>query len=170
MTDPNLSADALGIALAEIAVEAARVILPLWRSGLTVQSKADDSPVTEADRRAEQLILTRLAAHFPGVSVISEEDASESGVPASIASRFFLVDPLDGTKAFVRGDPNFTVNIALIENGMPVAGAVVAPPSGEVWRTGEGGAWKRTDGWSRDAHRCPVLACPARPWRSSVTR
>ena len=67
--------------------------------------------------------------------MISEEDASEFGTPDAIGPRFFLVDPLDGTKAFVRGDPNFTVNIGLIEDGRPVAGAVCAPPTGETWFT-----------------------------------
>ena len=138
LADPNR----LGAVLAQIAKEAARLILPLWRSGLAVETKADESPVTVADRQAETLILARLAEHFPGIPVISEEDAAEFGTPDAIARRFFLVDPLDGTKAFVRGDPNFTVNIGLIEAGRPVAGAVVAPPSGEVWRTAAGGAVK----------------------------
>jgi 3'(2'), 5'-bisphosphate nucleotidase len=133
----------IGADLAVIAVEAARLILPLWRTSLAVEAKADASPVTEADRRAEALILDRLARHFPGVPVVSEEDASEFGTPEAIATRFFLVDPLDGTKAFVRRDANFTVNIALIEDGVPVAGAVVAPPSGEVWFTANSAAYKR---------------------------
>ncbi|HET9161250.1 MAG TPA: inositol monophosphatase family protein, partial [Caulobacteraceae bacterium] len=114
----------LGRALAEITEEAAALILPLWRSGLTVHAKADESPVTEADRRGEALILERLAQRFPGVTVVSEEDASEFGTPDQIGRRFFLVDPLDGTKAFIRGDSHFTVNIGLIEDGRPVAGAV----------------------------------------------
>lgn len=152
-------ADALGSVLAEIAIEAARLILPLWRSGLTVHAKADESPVTEADRRAELLILDRLSKHFPGVAVISEEDASEFGTPQSIGSQFFLVDPLDGTKAFVRGDPHFTVNIALILDGVPFAGAVVAPPSGEVWRTGRGGALK-----SLMDSDTPAWSVRPRPW------
>lgn len=142
----DLDADLVGAALAEIAEEAGQLILPLWRSGLDVQTKTDNSPVTVADQRAERLILARLAARFPGIPVIAEEDASESGTPDRIASRFFLVDPLDGTKAFVRGDPNFTVNIGLIENGRPVAGAVVAPPTGEVWQTSVAGALKREPG------------------------
>ena len=83
--------------------------------------------MTEADRRGETLILERLAEHFPDIPVISEEDASEFGTPDAIGPRFFLVDPLDGTKAFVRGDEHFTVNIGLIEDGVPVAGAVSAP-------------------------------------------
>ena len=136
----------IGEALAEICEAAAGLILPLWRSGLTVDRKADESPVTEADRRAELLILERIAARFPGVPVISEEDASEFGTPDEIGPRFFLVDPLDGTKAFVRGDPNFTVNIALVQDGRPVAGAVCAPPTGETWFTKGGVAMKRTRG------------------------
>ena len=139
-------ADLIGAALAEIAEEAGRLILPLWKSGLAVETKSDSSPVTIADRRAETLILARLQERFPGVPVVSEEDASEFGTPEKIAERFFLVDPLDGTKAFVRGDPNFTVNIGLIEGGRPVAGAVVAPPTGEVWHTSAGGARKREPG------------------------
>jgi len=107
----------------------------------------------------ETLILARLAKQFPDIPVVSEEDASEFGTPDKIADRFFLVDPLDGTKAFVRGDPNFTVNIGLIENGRPVAGAVVAPPTGEVWYTSSIGALKREPG--RDVRRIEP-----RPWRA----
>lgn len=136
----------VGDALAEICEKAAALILPLWKSGVEVIRKADESPVTEADRRGETLILEALARRFPDVPVVSEEDASEFGTPDAIGPRFFLVDPLDGTKAFVRGDPNFTVNIALIEDGRPVAGAVTAPPTGETWFTAEGKAWKRRPG------------------------
>ncbi|HEY5105400.1 MAG TPA: 3'(2'),5'-bisphosphate nucleotidase CysQ [Caulobacteraceae bacterium] len=154
----SLDAGSIGAVLADIAVEAARLILPLWRTGVAVEAKADRSPVTIADRHAERLILARLADRFDGIPVISEEDASEYGTPDAIASRFFLVDPLDGTKAFVRGDPNFTVNIALIESGRAVAGAVVAPPSGEVWHTTAGGAVKR----GRDGK--PDQPVRVRPW------
>ncbi len=136
----------VGPILADVCEQASRLILPLWKSGLTVLSKADDSPVTEADRRGEALIVEALATLFPGVPVISEEDASEFGTPEQIGPRFFLVDPVDGTKAFVRGDPNFTVNIALIENGRPVAGAVTAPATSETWYTVAGMAMKRPEG------------------------
>lgn len=149
----------VGETLAEICDEAAALILPLWRSGVEVIRKADESPVTEADRRGEQLILKALDQRFPGVPVISEEDASEFGTPEAIGPRFFLVDPLDGTKAFVRGDPNFTVNIALIQDGRPVAGAVAAPATGEVWFTREGRAWKRRAG--ETAKPVQVRAWPA---------
>lgn len=136
----------IGAVLADIVEEAGALILPYWRSGLTVDHKSDDSPVTEADRQGELLILKRLAEHFPDIPVVSEEDASENGTPLDIADRFFLVDPLDGTKAFVRGDPSFTVNIGLIEDRQPVAGAVSCPPTGETWFTGPGGAFKRAVG------------------------
>jgi 3'(2'), 5'-bisphosphate nucleotidase len=142
---PAAPADA-GAALAEIAEVACGVILPLWRTAVTVDLKTDQSPVTEADRRAEALIVERLAHAFAGVPVVAEEASSAGGAPGAVAARFFLVDPLDGTKAFVRGDAQFTVNIALIEDGTPVAGAVAAPATGEVWFTAAGGARKRQVG------------------------
>ena len=142
----DLSDRELGSRLAEIAEAAGAVILPLWKSGCEVTAKADQSPVTEADRLGEALILRRLAELFPATPVVSEEDASEFGTPERIGPCFFLVDPLDGTKAFVRGDPNFTVNIGLVDHGHPVAGAVVAPATGEVWFTTAGGVLKRTVG------------------------
>jgi 3'(2'), 5'-bisphosphate nucleotidase len=135
-----------GLALAAIVEQASELILPLWRAGLTVETKADDSPVTEADRRGEALITEALGREFPGLAVVAEEDVSQSGAPLTIGSRFFLVDPLDGTKAFVRGEAHFTVNIALIENGAPVAGAVAAPAIGETWFTHAGSAHKRRFG------------------------
>src|SRR4051794_36021566 len=147
----------IGAELAEICQAAASLILPLWRTGLAVAQKADESPVTEADQRGEKLILAALAERFPDIPVISEEDASEFGTPDAIGPRFFLVDPLDGTKAFVRGDPHFTVNIGLIEDGRPVAGAVCAPPSGECWYTSGGGTLRRARGVAPHAVR-------VRPW------
>src|SRR5512143_891568 len=157
----------VGPALAEICEAAARLILPLWRSGIAVTHKSDESPVTEADHRAEALILEALRQRFPEVPIISEEDAAQFGTPDAIGPKFFLVDPLDGTKAFVRGDPHFTVNIGLIENGRPIAGAVCAPPTGEVWYTVAGRTLKRRLGageatpvrvrpWPRDAAICLI--------------
>ena len=136
----------VGARLAEIVEAASALILPLWRSGLTVETKSDESPVTEADQRGEAMILEALTRAFPGVPTVAEETVSASGAPSAIAQRFFLIDPLDGTKAFVRGEAHFTVNIGLIEDGVPVAGAVAAPATGEVWFTGDGGALKRQAG------------------------
>jgi len=132
---------------ADIVEAASAIILPLWRTGLTVESKSDQSPVTEADRRGEALILERLAAVMGEVPVVAEEASAAAGAPPrSIDRRFLLVDPLDGTKAFVSGEAHFTVNIALIEDGVPTAGAVAAPALGETWFTTSEGARKRAFG------------------------
>lgn len=148
----------LGPILADIVEEAGRLILPFWKAELEVLQKADSSPVTEADRAGERLILQRLGERFPETPVVSEEHASEFGTPDAIGPRFFLVDPVDGTKAFVRGDPAFTVNIGLVQDRRPVAGAVCAPGSGETWFTTGQGAMKRAMG---GAVATPVRV---RPW------
>ena len=160
MTTPNLAEDlaSWGRDLATIVEEAAKVILPFWRTELEVVRKADESPVTEADKAGERLILAALAERFPEIPAISEEHASEFGTPDAIGPRFFLVDPVDGTKAFVRGDPNFTVNIGLIDNGAPVAGAICAPATGEVWFTTANGVLKR------EGPGAAEVAVRARPW------
>ena len=142
----GMSEAEIGAQLAEIVEAASALILPLWRTGLTVETKSDESPVTEADQRAEALILEALTHAFPDVPTVAEEMVSASGAPTTIGSRFFLIDPLDGTKAFVRGEAHFTVNIGLVEDGVPVAGAVACPPTGEVWFTAEDGALKRQAG------------------------
>jgi 3'(2'), 5'-bisphosphate nucleotidase len=131
--DPALAAE--GRRLAEITLEASNLIRPYWRAGTQAERKADSSPVTEADRRAETLILERLAAAYPGVAVVGEEACSDSGTPEAVPEQFFLVDPLDGTRGFVSGSTEFTVNIALIDRGRPIAGAVATPADGRVWMT-----------------------------------
>jgi 3'(2'), 5'-bisphosphate nucleotidase len=136
----------VGAVLADMAEAASGIILPLWRTGVTVHVKADDSPVTEADRRGEAAIIEALARAFPDVPVVAEEHSAAHGLPATIGPRFFLVDAVDGTKAFVRGEAHFSVNIALIEDGRPVAGAVAAPALGQVWFTAPDGAAKRLVG------------------------
>ncbi|MBN9318458.1 MAG: 3'(2'),5'-bisphosphate nucleotidase [Caulobacterales bacterium 68-7] len=151
-------ADDIGAALAAICEEASSVILPLWRTGAEVFAKADMSPVTEADRRGEVLIAGRLREQFPGVHIVGEEDVAEAGGPELLGDRFFLVDPVDGTKAFVRGDPNFTVNIGLVVDGRPVAGAICAPATGEVWHTHGDGAVRRRFGQTE------VESISVRPW------
>jgi 3'(2'), 5'-bisphosphate nucleotidase len=158
-----MSEDAgIGRLLAEIVEEAGALIMPLWRSELEVDRKADFSPVTEADRRGEALILERLAQAFPDVPVISEEDASEFGTPDSIGPRFFLVDPLDGTKAFVRGGEHWTVNIGLIQDGRAVAGAVSAPAWARTWFTTAEGAQRRPIGPGGAGGEAEPIR--ARPW------
>jgi 3'(2'), 5'-bisphosphate nucleotidase len=99
------------------------------RRGCDIEAKLDQSPVTEADRAAELVILAALARAAPGVPVIAEEEVAAGRIPAH-DDTYFLVDPLDGTKEFVRGGDDYTVNIGLIENGEPRLGVVFAPATG----------------------------------------
>lgn len=134
--EQDLRTGALTELLAEIAEDAARVILPYWRVDTAVETKADDSPVTQADREAETLILARLAELYPEVQAVAEEAVASDGAPALTGDWFWLIDPLDGTRGFVRGGESFTVNIALVEDGAVVAGVVSAPATGLTWRSG----------------------------------
>ena len=112
--------------LAIAAREAGDAILEVVRRGFDVESKHDTSPVTEADRAAELIILAALARAAPGVPVIAEEEVAAGRIPAHDHT-YFLVDPLDGTKEFIRGGDDYTVNIGLIEGGTPKLGVVFAP-------------------------------------------
>lgn len=118
----------------ELALAAGRAIMAV-RAGaeLGTRAKADASPVTEADLAADRLIREGLAEAFPAIPAVTEENAESHRLTG--APRFFLVDPLDGTKEFVRREGEFTVNIALIEEGVPVMGAVLAPARGRLFRT-----------------------------------
>src|ERR1700730_13622101 len=118
--------------LARIAHEAGRLILKHYAQGTEARVKADFSPVTAADEEAEELILARLAEVAPGVPAIAEEEVGAGRLP-KVGNRFFLVDPLDGTKEFVKRNGEFTVNIALVENRRPVCGVVVAPANARAF-------------------------------------
>lgn len=134
--------------LADIAEEASALILPLWRADTAVTRKADDSPVTEADQKAEVLIVERLAALYPEIQTVAEEACAANGAPDAERA-FFLIDPLDGTKAFVAEREAFTVNIALVKGERVVAGVISAPAMGQSWRSGgtdAGGAFTRRFG------------------------
>ena len=117
--------------LAEAAREAGETILEIVRRGFEAESKRDSSPVTEADRAAELIILAALAKAAPGVPVIAEEEVAAGRIPEH-DDTYFLVDPLDGTKEFVRGGDDYTVNIALIERNAPTLGIVFAPATGRL--------------------------------------
>ena len=118
-------------ALADAAREAGEAILHIVRRGFEVERKRDTSPVTEADRAAELIILAALARAAPGVPVIAEEEVAAGRIPAH-DDTYFLVDPLDGTKEFVRGGSDYTVNIGLIVGGVPKLGVVFAPATGRL--------------------------------------
>lgn len=115
------------------ALVAGRAILDIYNAGPAVSYKVDTSPVTDADHSAERIILADLAASFPDIPVIAEEAVAAGHAPDTSGKPFFLVDPLDGTKEFVGRNSEFTVNIALIENGVPVAGVVYAPALGMLY-------------------------------------
>jgi 3'(2'), 5'-bisphosphate nucleotidase len=127
--------------IGEAAREASEAILRVVREGFEVETKRDASPVTQADRAAELTILARLARVAPGIPVIAEEEVAAGRIPAH-GDTYFLVDPLDGTKEFVRGGDDYTVNIGLIENEVPKLGVVCAPASGRLYAGSVGaGAW-----------------------------
>lgn len=127
-------------ALAELAVEAGRAILDVYDgAAIAVRAKDDRSPVTDADERAEAILLDGLAGLFPGVAVVAEEASSRDGAPTSCPATFLLVDPLDGTREFLARNGEFTVNVGLVMDGRPTLGVVHAPALGATWLGAEGG-------------------------------
>jgi len=113
-----------------------------YEAGVRVEQKSDASPVTEADRAAERVILNGLRATVAGTPCVSEEEASGGVLPACGGDGFFLVDPLDGTREFIARRPDFTVNIAYIKDGAPVAGVVYAPARGLLYSGHAGRAFE----------------------------
>lgn len=141
----------------------------VWRhftAGCEVLHKADESPVTAADRDAETAILAGLAQAAPGVPVVAEEEAAAGRVP-DVDGAFFLVDPLDGTKEFVKRGDDFTVNIALVEQGRPTMGVVYAPARSTLYWGDVGvGAWiaeRAPNGVRGEARPIGVRACGGPP-------
>jgi 3'(2'), 5'-bisphosphate nucleotidase len=112
-------------------------ILAVYAGDIGVRLKADESPVTDADGRAEAVILQGLASLTPGMPIVAEESLDDGFVPAAGGS-FWLVDPLDGTKEFISRNGEFTVNIALVERGVPVLGVVYAPALNRLYAGGDG--------------------------------
>lgn len=125
-----------------LAIEAGQAIMEIYaRDDFEVASKSDDSPVTEADIAADKIISAGLRAAFPDVALITEEQAATHDL--SVDS-FLIVDPLDGTKEFVKRRGDFTVNIAYVDHGIPVAGVVYAPARGRLFLGGPTGASEET--------------------------
>ncbi|NRF67058.1 3'(2'),5'-bisphosphate nucleotidase CysQ [Aquincola sp. S2] len=141
-------------AVAIIVRQAESIVMVVYGSEFVVRGKDDKSPVTEADERAEQLITEALRALTPEIPVIGEE-AVAAGVAPQIGERFWLVDPLDGTKEFISRNGEFTVNVALIEQGEPVLGVVGAPAQGRLYGGARGvGAWVEEAGGMRQPIGC----------------
>ncbi|WP_424135903.1 3'(2'),5'-bisphosphate nucleotidase CysQ [Roseomonas chloroacetimidivorans] len=139
MTDEDLLALA-----ATLAERAAHAINAIRAAGFAVERKTDESPVTEADRVAEALIVEGLRAATPGIPVVAEEEVA-AGLVTTLAERYWLVDPLDGTREFAKGYDSFTVNVGLVQGDRAHLGAVAVPASLEIFAgiVPLGLAWKR---------------------------
>lgn len=149
-----------GDALARIALDAGELIMQIYATDFDVDRKDDSSPVTEADQKAETLILAALQAIDPELPIIAEESVAAGNIPEH-GARFALVDPLDGTKEFINKRGEFTVNIGIIENGVPVMGVVYAPALDRLFV-----ADSRFSAWQATAK--PGAAVPAKSERTPL--
>jgi 3'-phosphoadenosine 5'-phosphosulfate (PAPS) 3'-phosphatase len=152
-------------ALVVVARAAGAEILRLVAAGYEVETKSDLSPVTLCDRAAEVIILAALAKAAPGVPIIAEEEVAAGRIPAH-GDTYFLVDPLDGTKEFVRGGDDYTVNIGLIDGGVPVLGVVYQPAIDRLWA---GITWQGAF-VEDEAGRRPIATAPRSPPSRISTR
>ncbi len=132
--------------ISALAIDAGAEILKLYGDDIAVEMKDDKSPVTAADQAAEDIILAGLASELGLSRPVVSEEAAAAGYTPEVGGSFWLVDPLDGTKEFISRNGEFTVNIALIENGAPVLGVVHTPALDEVYIGAPDGAMKRNGG------------------------
>src|SRR5882724_3361666 len=159
--------------LTELVIRAGAAIMAVNRSAMKVDGKLDGSPVTDADLAADRIIGEGLAQLAPQISSLSEERVNLASPP--YRDSFFLIDPLDGTKEFVAGRNEFTVNLALVTQGVPLLGIVSAPALGLLWRgiVGRGAERVTLDGPTIGAAE-PIhtrrLPKPGEPWIAAVSR
>ena len=177
MTQPRIidcdTAATLMEPLTDLVVQAGVAILGVNRKAMKVQGKLDGSPVTEADLAADRIIADGLARLVPDVPSLSEERVHQATPP--FRGSFFLIDPLDGTKEFVNGRGEFTVNLALVTNGTPLLGIIGAPAIGWLWRgiVGRGAERLRLSETGKgrpEAIRSRPLPEPGKPWVAAVSR
>lgn len=162
--------------LTELVAAAGSAILAVDRSRMRVEGKSDGSPVTEADLASDRIIADGLARLAPDIPTLSEERATQDG--GRRLETFFLVDPLDGTKEFVAGRDEFTVNLALVSNGTPLLGIVGAPALGLIWRglvgQGTGNRAERLATAGGIGAAAPIRTRPfpkaGQPWIAAVSR
>jgi 3'(2'), 5'-bisphosphate nucleotidase len=140
----------------EIALQAGRVVMEVYSTDFAVRGKDDASPVTEADERAEAVIVAALQALTPDIPIVAEEAVAAGRTP-DVGARFWLVDPLDGTKEFISRNGEFTVNIALVQDGSPVLGVVYAPALGRMFAGTVGGDCHVEDAQGRRDIRCRAV-------------
>lgn len=168
---PQIAAQHLD-ALTDIVARAAAVTLATSFSEVAHRIKTDLTPVTAADEASEALIVAGLAELLPGVPVIAEEEAAARRLPSSIEPSFIIVDPLDGTREFLAGRDEFTVNVGIVTNGVPIAGLIAAPARGLLWRGIIGGGAERMhlrlgSGQAKAYGRAPIHTRPG-PGRLTV--
>ena len=156
--------------LTELVVRAGAAILAVNRTAMKVDGKPDGTPVTEADLAADRIIGEGLARLFPDIPALSEERAHLAKPP--YGGSFFLIDPLDGTREFVAGRNEFTINLALVTNGTPLLGIIGAPALGLVWRglVDRGAERLGTDGSRAEPVHTRTLAKRGDPWIAAVSR
>ena len=141
MTVGDLCLDSLLDAAIPLIREAGALVMCVYATDFAIEIKDDESPVTVADQRAEKVIFEGLRRLTPDVPIVGEEAASAGEIP-DVSNRFWLVDPIDGTKEFINRNGEFTVNIALVDHGVPVLGLVLAPALGRLFGGAKGmGAW-----------------------------
>jgi len=170
--DSEAAASLIG-PLTDLVIEAGTAILAVNRSAMKVDGKADGSPVTEADLAADRIIGQGLARLAPDIPSLSEERTHLARLPYE--NSFFLIDPLDGTKEFVAGRNEFTVNLALVTHGAPLLGIVSAPALGLIWRGIVGRGAERVtlrDGSAALVEPIHTRPCPppGAPWTVAVSR
>lgn len=133
--------------LPEIVKQAGDLILDIYAEDFEAREKEGGSPVTDADEKAEAYILAQLRQIAPDIPIVAEESVEKDGLPEGKLTEFFLVDPLDGTKEFISRNGEFTVNIALVKDGLPFAGAINVPAKGDTyWTIGDGKAYLESEG------------------------
>ena len=156
--------------LTALVARAGQAILAVDRKAMSVAGKSDGSPVTDADLASDRIIADGLAVIAPDVPVVSEERTSQR---LSSSNTFFLVDPLDGTREFIAGRSEFTVNLAMVAQGTPILGLIGAPALGLIWRGLLGkGAERLSTG--KAGHTSPIHTRPfppsGQPWVAAVSR
>lgn len=149
--------------LIDLALAAGREIMAVREAGFDTQKKSDGSPVTIADQRAEAIIEAGLRRLDPDTPMLGEEAVSAGRIP-ELGARFYCVDPLDGTRGFAKGGKQFTVNIALVENGAPCMGVIYAPAIGDLYAGEPGRAVRAKCNIATAEHGAlqPLAAAPAR--------
>ncbi|HEX4505523.1 MAG TPA: 3'(2'),5'-bisphosphate nucleotidase CysQ [Alphaproteobacteria bacterium] len=166
-------AAALMESLTDLVIQAGVAILAVDRHRMKVDGKVDGSPVTEADHAADRVIAAGLARLAPAIPAISEEHVLRATAP--YRGSFFLIDPLDGTKEYISGRDEFTVNLALLSHGTPLLGIIGAPALGLIWRgvVGQGAERLTVSGTSAgaaEAIRTRRFPASGQPWTAAVSR